>query len=112
MKYEAKKHWAVDFEIVSDNSNLCCAQIEWCVRRLYEAVTANGNAGGVSPLIGDHFFHTIKVWADNNCDWSLLFQLVGDMCAEGCRVEAYDPDIKKNDALTNLSYELSRVNMF
>ena len=112
MKYEAKKHWAVELLIVSDESNLCCEQVIWCVRKLYKAVTANGNAGGVSPEIGDHFFHTIWLWADNNCDWGLLFQLVGDMCAEGCHVEVHDPDIKKADALGNLRYELSRVNMF
>lgn len=112
MKYEAKKHWAVDFEIVSDNSNLCCAQIEWCVRRLYEAVTANGNAGGVSPEIGDQFFHTINVWADNNCDVGLLIQLISEMCREGCYVEVSDPDRAKFDRLGNLGWELRHVNMF
>lgn len=112
MKYTAKENWAVDFEIVSDDSNLTCAQIIWCVRELYKAVTANGNAGGVEPHIGDEHFHTIDVWADTNCDWGLLFQLVGDMCSEGCRVEVTDPDRAKTDRLTNLRWELHRVNMF
>lgn len=112
MKYEAKEHWAIDLLIVSDESNLCCAQIEWCTRELYKAVTANGNAGGVSPEIGDHFFHTIWLWADKNCDWGLLIQLISEMCREGCYVEVSDPDRAKSDRLGNLGWELSRVNMF
>ena len=108
MKHSARDKWAVDITIVSDDA-LGSQQIVWCTRKLYQAVTANGNCGGVKSYIGDEYFHEIDVWADKNCDWGLLIQVISEMCRAGCYVEVNDDDPKRRDCLGNLGWHLSRV---
>lgn len=84
MKYSAKERWAIDLEIVADRSGLCCQDVIDYTRKIYKAVSANGNACGVDPGIGDEFYHDIYVWGDNGGDITKLIELCSEMAAAGC----------------------------
>lgn len=110
MKYSAKRRWAIDIDIVADHSGLCCAQVIWCVRELYKAISANGNDCGIAPHIGDEHFHTIEFWCGAGADLPTLFQLVSEMSREGCYIETFSGDRKKDERLANLDYQLRHCN--
>lgn len=86
MKYSAKKRWAIDLQIICDRSGLCCQDVIDYTRKIYKAISANGNACGVSPYIGDEFYHEVNVWGDNNGDNNTLITLCAEMAAAGCVV--------------------------
>ena len=111
MKYDAKGNWAVALTIEANHSELCCAQVLWCVREIYKAVSFNGNACGVAPHIGGERFHTVDVWADAGCNLALLFQIVAEMCNRGCAVYAIGATREETDALTGLGCALDFVDV-
>lgn len=127
MKYESRPRWTVDLEVISDRSNLCAAQIEYCVGELCKAIgapakvtplilptvegdedcEADGTHGGLIYITNQHHFHKIELWADEQSDLKAIMQIVADMCTEGCDVGVWDGyENGREDYLTNFRYRL------
>lgn len=107
MKYNSRKRWSVDLEVVSDHA-LSAAEAEYCLAELQKAVSGHG---GVELHTDGHRYHSIDIWADTRSDIKAIIQIVADMCSEGCTVACWDGyDIERRDYLTNFRYRLNHCN--
>lgn len=130
MKYNEKKRWVVDMGIISDDSNLDAAQVEYCVGELCKAIgapadvkpasvseddnddgdgEANGIYGGLFYATDEHRFHKVELWADEKSDLKAIMQIVCAMCREGCIAVCRD-GYEREDYFLNFGYKLKRVN--
>lgn len=87
MKYRAKLRWAIDFDVVHEDSDLCAGERIDFVKRLYKALSANGNACGVH--YNDEY--NIELWGDNGGDNQALIFICAEMLAHGCTLESWEP---------------------
>ncbi len=109
MKYDARKHWTLDVEIVADHSELCCEQVIYCARELGKACYRHG---GLETEIGDNFYHWLHIWATADADIAAIVQIISVMCFNGCYATCSDGDDwnKRQDYLLNFNYRLSQIN--
>lgn len=84
IEYDAKKHWAIDYDIYCGD-NLSDAQIEYYTAEIRTVLTAGGNFAHVE-IDGDGTL--ITIWADDNIeDLSNFNQLLTELSSFGATVE-------------------------
>ena len=90
IEYDAKKHWAIDYDIYCGYANMTDAQIEYYTAEIKEVLTAGGNFAHVE-IDGDGTL--ITIWADDNVeDLSNFNQLLTELVSLGAIVEEPEED--------------------
>lgn len=95
IEYDAKKHWAIDYDIYCGYANITDAQIEHYTAEIKAVLTNGGNFAHVE-IDGDGTL--ITIWADNNVeDMSNFHQLLTELVSLGAIVEEPEDDDKACD---------------
>ena len=90
IEYDAKKHWAIDFDIYCGYANMTDAQIEYYTAEIKAVLTAGGNFAHVE-IDGDGTL--ITIWADDNVEYiSNFHQLLTELVSLGAIVEEPEPE--------------------
>lgn len=90
IEYDAKKHWAIDYDIYCGYANMTDAQIEHYTAEIKAVLTAGGNFAHVE-IDGDGTL--ITIWADDNVeDLSNFNQLLTELVSLGAIVEEPEPE--------------------
>lgn len=92
-EYDAKKHWAIDYDIYCGYANMTDAQIEYYTKEIRTVLTAGGNFAHVE-IDGDGTL--ITIWADDNIeDLSNFNQLLTELSSLGAIIE--EPEAEDDD---------------
>ena len=94
IEYDAKKHWAIDYDIYCGYANITDAQIEYYTAEIKTVLTAGGNYAHVE-IDGDGTL--ITIWADDNVeDLSNFHQLLTELSSLGAIIE--EPETEDDDS--------------
>lgn len=93
IKYDSKKHWAINYDIYCGYANLTDAQIEYYTKEIRTLLTDGGNFAHVE-IDGDGTL--ITIWADDNVeDLSNFNQLLTELSSLGAIIE--EPEVEEDD---------------
>lgn len=90
IEYDAKKHWAIDYDIYCGYADMTDAQIEYYTKEIRTVLTDDGNFAHVE-IDGDGTL--ITIWAANNLeDLGNFNQLLTELSSLGAIVEEPEPE--------------------
>ena len=93
IKYDAKNHWAIDYDIYCGYANMTDAQIEYYTAEIKAVLTEGSNFAHVE-IDGDETL--ITIWADDNIeDLSNFNQLLTELSSLGAIIE--EPEVEEYD---------------